>query len=44
MKTLLLGAVTATAVLLVVRRRRAARAEQALWDQASETPVVRDLR
>ena len=44
MKTLLLGAAAATGVLLVLRRRRAAQAEQALWDEAAETPVVRDLR
>lgn len=44
MRSVLVGVVAATGLLLVLRRRRAARAEQALWDQAAESPVVRDLR
>lgn len=44
MRTLLLGAAAVTGALLVLRHRRAVRAEQSLWDQASVSPVARDLR
>ncbi len=43
MKRVSLGTVIVVG-LLMLRRQRAAREEQLLWDEASTSPVPRDLR
>ena len=44
MKYVLLGVAVAVSGVVVVRRRRAARDEQLLWDEAATSTVPRDLR
>ena len=44
MKFVLLGVAVTVSGLLVIRRRRAARDEQLLWDEAATSTVPRDLR
>ncbi len=43
-KRVLVGLAVAASGLLVLRRRRAARDEQLLWDEAATSTVPRDLR
>jgi len=43
-KRVSVGAVIVAVGLLLLCRQRAAREEQLLWDEASTSPVPRDLR